>query len=44
MQIRATSYMGMRSASIKSQVETKIRLLYEIRMYWILLLVHTLMH
>ena len=27
MQIRATSYMGMHSASFTSQVETRIRLL-----------------
>ena len=39
MQIRATSYMGMRSASFMSQVETKIWLLSTLQMYWILLLV-----
>ena len=39
MQIRATSYMGMHSASFTSQVDTKIRLLSVLRMYWILVLV-----
>ena len=33
MQIRATSYTGMRSASFTSQVETEIRLLSQLRMY-----------